>query len=233
MRGDMVLRSHCNACTLTGGLAEHLPTRFLQYTQQNPARGNTMGNTALTLEHREATYEDILNLPEHLTGEIINGELYTQPRPTPAHARASSALGAKYVPPFDFGDNGPGGWIILDEPELHLGSKPHIIVPDLAGWRRERLPALPETAWFETAPDWVCEVMSPSTAGKDRVKKMPVYAEFGVGHLWLVDPLEKTLEAYRLHEGQWLRIGAWADDDVARIEPFEAVELSLTTLWAV
>lgn len=192
-----------------------------------------MGNTALTLEHREATYEDILNLPEHLTGEIINGELYTQPRPTPAHARASSALGAKYVPPFDFGDNGPGGWIILDEPELHLGSKPHIIVPDLAGWRRERLPALPETAWFETAPDWVCEVISPSTAGKDRVKKMPVYAEFGVRHLWLVDPLEKTLEAYRLHDGQWLRIGAWADDDVARIEPFEAVELSLTTLWAV
>lgn len=192
-----------------------------------------MGNTALTLEHREATYEDILNLPEHLTGEIINGELYTQPRPTPAHARASSALGAKYVPPFDFGDNGPGGWIILDEPELHLGSKPHIIVPDLAGWRRERLPALPETAWFETAPDWVCEVISPSTAGKDRVKKMPVYAEFGVRHLWLVDPLAKTLEAYRLHDGQWLRIGAWADDDVARIEPFEAVELSLTTLWAV
>lgn len=192
-----------------------------------------MGNTARILEHREATYEDLCNLPEHLTGEIINGELYTQPRPTPAHVRASSALGAKFVPPFDFGENGPGGWIILDEPELHLGSKPHIIVPDIAGWRRERMPALPTTAWFETAPDWACEVISPPTAGKDRVKKMPIYAEFGVQHLWLVDPLERTLEAYRLHNGQWLRIGAWSDDDVARIEPFDAVELNLKTLWSV
>ncbi|MGB3919122.1 MAG: Uma2 family endonuclease [Thiothrix litoralis] len=192
-----------------------------------------MGNTARILEHREVTYEDLCNLPEHLTGEIINGELYTQPRPTPAHARASSALGAKFVPPFDFGENGPGGWIILDEPELHLGSKPHIIVPDIAGWRRERMPSLPTTAWFETAPDWVCEVISPSTAGKDRVKKMPIYAEFGVQHLWLVDPLERTLEAYRLHDGQWLRIGAWADDEAARIEPFDAVELNLKSLWSV
>lgn len=191
-----------------------------------------MGNTVRQQEFREATYEDLLALPEHLTGEIINGELYTQPRPTPAHARASSALGAKYVPPFDFGDNGPGGWVILDEPELHLGDRPHIIVPDIAGWKRTRMPRLPETAWFETAPDWVCEVISPSTAGKDRVKKMPLYAEFGVQHLWLVDPAERTLEAYRLLEGQWLRIGAWVDDDIARIEPFAAVELTLTTLWS-
>lgn len=180
---------------------------------------------------REATYEDLCQVPDNLVAEIIDGELYTQPRPAPRHAHASSRLGAEVTYPFDLGRNGPGGWIILDEPELHLGPRPQIIVPDLAGWRRERMPELPETAWFELAPDWVCEVLSPTTALHDRIRKMPIYAEYQVQHLWLVDPLQKTLEAYRLQAGKWLLLGAWAEDDTARIEPFEAIELTLTVLW--
>jgi Uma2 family endonuclease len=123
---------------------------------------------------RRATYEDLLQVPEHLVAEIIHGQLVTHPRPAPRHARASSSLGDELVSPFDKGRGGPGGWWILDEPELHLGA--HVLVPDLAGWRRERMRSLPDTAWFELAPDWVCEVLSPGTARLDRVEKLPIYA---------------------------------------------------------
>ena len=129
-------------------------------------------------QRKPATYQDIIDLPENLVGEIIDGELYVQPRPAPRHARPSSLLGGKLTGPFDEGTGGPGGWWILDEPELHLDR--HIEVPDLAGWRRERMPKLPDTAWFELVPDWVCEVPSPGTARKDRAKKMPLYAAQGV-----------------------------------------------------
>jgi Uma2 family endonuclease len=130
---------------------------------------------------KPATYQDILDAPENLVAEIINGELHTQPRPAPHHSRASSSLGDELVSPFDKGRGGPGGWWILDEPELHLGHD--VLVPDIGGWRRERMPRLPDTAWFELAPDWVCEVLSPGTARKDRVLKMPLYARYGVQHL--------------------------------------------------
>jgi Uma2 family endonuclease len=119
--------------------------------------------------------------------------------------------------------------LIFDEPELHLDSE--IMVPDLAGWRRERMPELPETAWFETAPDWGCEVLSPSTARDDRVIKMPLYARFGVGHLWFVDPILKTLEAYELKEGQWSLLATLKDENPVRLAPFDAVEFSLGDLW--
>lgn len=145
---------------------------------------------------RPATYADIEALPEHLVGEIIFGVLHTHPRPAPRHSRATSRLGIEIGGPFDRGRGGPGGWIILDEPELHLG--PHVIVPDIAGWRRERMPRLPETAWFETPPDWVCEVLSPSTARIDRTDKLAVYAAFNVSHAWYVDPVAKTLEVFAL-----------------------------------
>ncbi len=192
-----------------------------------------MSNAARQLDSREATYEDLLQVPENLIAEIINGQLYTQPRPAPRHARIASVLNGTMGLPFDFGGHGPGGWVFLFEPELHLGPKPHILVPDLAGWRRERFPALPDTAWIEIAPDWVCEIVSPATNAKDRVDKMPIYATQGVQFLWLVDPDAKTLEAYRLHEGQWLRGGAWAEEAVARVEPFDAIELELKTLWSI
>ena len=180
---------------------------------------------------RKPSYEDILALPEHLVGEILAGELYTHPRPAPRHARAYSALGYLVGGPFDGGKGGPGGWWILDEPELHLG--PDVIVPDLAGWRRERLPALPETAWFELAPDWVCEILSPGTARTDRAIKMPIYAREGIPHLWLVDPDARTLEVYqRQHNGHWLLLTTLKEDDPVKQTPFDAVSFSLQDLWA-
>jgi Uma2 family endonuclease len=178
---------------------------------------------------RHATYEDLLQVPEHLVAEIVNGRLVTHPRPAPRHLRASSRLGGELDGPFDQGRGGPGGWWILDEPELHLG--PQVLVPDLAGWRRERMPKLPETAWFELAPDWVCEVMSPSTARIDRVEKLPIYAAAGVGHVWLIDPILRTLEAFALHEAQWLLLGVREGTDQVSLPPFDAVSFDLSGLW--
>jgi Uma2 family endonuclease len=179
---------------------------------------------------RRATYEDLLAVPEHLVAEIINGTLVTMPRPASLHARASSRLGAELDGPFDRGRGGPGGWILLDEPELHLHGD--VLVPDLAGWRRERMPELPDASAFELAPDWICEVLSPSTAATDRAEKLPIYAREQVGHVWLVDPIAKTLEAFHLESGRWVLLGAWRDDAKVRAAPFEAFELELAGLWA-
>lgn len=177
-----------------------------------------------------ATYDDLLALPENLVGEIVHGVLYSHPRPAPKHAVAGSVLGAHLVSPFRLGRGGPGGWWILDEPEYHLGK--HVLVPDLAGWRRERMPVMPETAWFELTPDWVCEILSPGTARLDRVKKMPLYAEAGVEHLWLVDPDLRTLETYAREGQRWMLLGSHADQDFVRAPPFDAIELELASLWA-
>jgi Uma2 family endonuclease len=180
---------------------------------------------------RAATYEDIVALPENLVGEILHGQLHTQPRPAPRHARAYSALGGSLGGPFDWGVDGPGGWWIFDEPELHLGG--HVLVPDVAGWRRERMPSLPETAWFELAPDWVCEILSPGTARTDRAIKMPIYAREGIPHLWLVDPDARTLEVYHCQpDGHWLLLATLKEDDAVQQPPFEAVSFSLAMLWA-
>lgn len=179
---------------------------------------------------RRATYEDLLRVPEHLVAEIIDGELVTQPRPASAHALAASVLGADLGTPFHRGKGGPGGWILLYEPELHLHGD--VLVPDFAGWRRERMPEVPDAAAFELAPDWVCEVLSPSTAATDRTGKLPLYARERVRHLWLVDPAARTLEACRLEAGRWLLLGAWRDNAKVRAEPFDAVELELGALWA-
>jgi len=179
---------------------------------------------------RHATYEDLLAVPAHLVAELINGALITNPRPAARHARAASSLGGELYGPFDRGKGGPGGWILLDEPELHL--RGDVLVPDLAGWRRQRMPELPDTAAFDLAPDWVCEVLSPSTAATDRAEKMPIYAREGVPHLWLVDPLAKTLEACRLENDRWTVLGTWRDDARVRVEPFAELELELAELWA-
>lgn len=181
------------------------------------------------MAHKRATYTDLMNLPEHVVGEIIDGELVTTPRPAPPHAVAASSLGMKLGPPFQFGDGGPGGWLILDEPELHLG--PDVLVPDLAGWRRERMPELPDAAWFELAPDWVCEVLSASTERRDRKQKLRIYARAQVCHAWLVDPILHTLEVLRLSGTNWVILGVHDEEDVVRAEPFEAIELALAVLW--
>lgn len=179
---------------------------------------------------RPATYDDLLALPEHVVGEIIDGELHVSPRPAPRHAVAASVLGGELGPPYHSGRGGPGGWWILDEPELHFGRD--VLVPDLTGWRRLRMASIPDTAYFTLAPDWVCEVVSPKTGRLDRLKKLPLYAREGVGHAWLIDPLQRTLEVMRLEQGRWVIVAVHGEADAVRAEPFEATELNLGLLWA-
>ncbi|MDR2216440.1 MAG: Uma2 family endonuclease [Nevskiaceae bacterium] len=179
---------------------------------------------------RPATYDDLFDLPENQVGEIIEGTLHAHPRPASEHALVSSSLGIDLGGPFQKGRGGPGGWWIVDEPELHLDA--NIFVPDLAGWRRERMPVYPKVKWFELVPDWVCEILSPGTARLDRQRKMPLYAAAGVPHLWLIDPDLRLLEAYENRQGQWTLIATHADDEVVRVPPFDAVALELSGLWA-
>ena len=190
--------------------------------------GATLRRATLPAPGR-ATYQDVLEAPAHRVAEIVDGVLYTHPRPAMPHAHASSSLGVKVGGPFHYDSGGPGGWWIVDEPELHLDDD--ILVPDLAGWRRERMPEFPETAYVTLAPDWGCEVLSPSTRKLDLCGKRPVYAREGVAHLWLVDPTDRTLEAFELREGQWVLIATAQDTDPVCIPPFEAVTFSLADLW--
>lgn len=176
-------------------------------------------------------YAELEALPENLTGEIINGQLYTQPRPTNPHALVSSGLGMDIGSAYHRGRGGPGGWWILDEPEIHFIRDTEVLVPDLAGWRRERMPRLPTDHRIEVVPDWVCEILSPSTARKGRMTKMPVYARYGVAYLWLVDPLAQTLEAFALREGRWTVIGQFQEQEVVSVEPFRDIALELGALW--
>jgi Uma2 family endonuclease len=179
---------------------------------------------------RPATYEDLVRLPDHLVAEIVDGELHASPRPAFAHVRAGSSLGVVIGGPYDHGHGGPGGWWILDELELHLGTD--VLVPDLAGWRKTRMPHRPETAYVALAPDWVCEILSPSTAVVDRARKLAIYAREGVAHAWLVDPALQTLEVFRLEGGRWVLLGTHAGDEVVRAEPFVEIDLELGLLWS-
>lgn len=192
------------------------------------------GRATLTLmsasNRGRATYQDVLDAPEHLVAEIINGELVTSPRPASLHARASSSIGGELYGPFDRGRGGPGGWVILDEPELHLLG--HVLVPDLGGWQRTRMPEMPDATAFELAPDWVCEVLSPSTAAMDRADKVPIYAQCGVSHVWLVDPVLQTVEALRLDAASYRLLATSRGNVKPRIEPFDAIELDLSALWS-
>lgn len=178
---------------------------------------------------RPATYEDVLNAPEHLIAEILDGELYTTPRPAVRHAVVASVLGSELGSPFQQGRGGPGGWWILFEPELHLGTE--VLVPDLAGWRRARVPQLPDAPALTIAPDWVCEILSPSTEALDRVLKLRTYANERVSHVWLVNPSSETLEVLRLEAGKWILVATSDGDESVRAEPFEAWSLELFRLW--
>jgi Uma2 family endonuclease len=178
---------------------------------------------------REATYADIEALPPNMVGQLINGELIAMPRPALEHALITSTLGARLNTAFQSGDGGPGGWWILDEPELHFGKD--VLVPDLAGWQRSRLPGRPRGPYLALAPDWVCEVLSPSTANVDRTLKRAIYAREGVEYVWLMDPLAYTLEVFRLQEGRWVERGSWSGDVRIRAEPFHAIELHLGAFW--
>ena len=180
-------------------------------------------------ETRRATYQDVLDAPPHKVAEVIAGTLHTHPRPAARHAWASSRLGGRLDGPFNPGAGGPGGWWIIDEPELHLGDD--IVVPDLAGWRRETMPEYPDGAYFTVAPDWVCEVLSPSTRQLDQGEKRDLFAREGVRHLWFVDPDARTLEAFELREGHWLLLATLVDDVPVSLPPFDAITFPLGALW--
>jgi Uma2 family endonuclease len=179
---------------------------------------------------RKATYADVLAAPEHLVAEVLGGVLHLQPRPAGPHAVATTVLGELLGPPFRRAKGGPGGWILLDEPELHLGED--IVVPDLAGWRRTTMDHVEDVAYFEIRPDWVCEVLSPSTAQIDRTKKLGIYAREGVGHLWYVDPLARVVEVMRLERERWTIVASHVSGAPLRLEPFDAIEIDIGELWS-
>lgn len=176
-----------------------------------------------------ATYADIEALPPHVVGEIIYGTLVTHPRPVPKHAVAHSGLNFELVGPFQRGKGGPGGWIFMTEPELHLGEQ--VVVSDLAGWKKERLTPFPTTAWIETAPDWICEILSHSTERYDRNEKRRIYAGAGVKFLWLLDPRVKVLECFTLVAGQWLLTNTFDQTAQVSAPPFESISFDLAPLF--
>lgn len=178
-------------------------------------------------ETRRTSYQDVLDAPEDQVAEIIGGALRVSPRPGMPSTSVASLLGAELITSCGRGRGGPGGWIILAEPELHLGDD--VLVPDLAGWHRSRLPAVLDAAFLTIPPDWVCEVVSPSSERTDRGEKLPIYASHGIGHAWLVHPRRRTVEVFRLHEGAWL--AADTDEVTVPIEPFDAIEIDLAALW--
>ena len=184
--------------------------------------------TAKPLKKR-ATYADLNDVPDNFVAEMFDGDLYASPRPAIRHAHAASVLGGKLMEPFHSGRDGPGGWVILHEPELHFGND--VLVPDLAGWRRERMPEVPDEAYITLAPDWVCEVLSPATETLDRGKKLRIYARENVAHAWLVDPLRRMLEVLSLESGLWTVLAVHEGRGDVRVAPFDAIELELGALW--
>ena len=177
-----------------------------------------------------ATREDLDGLPDGVRGEILDGEVIVSPRPLARSGRAQAGIGRFVGGPFDFDPGGPGGWWIVVEPEVEL-SRHQVFVPDLAGWRRTTLPSLPSSRPLSVRPDWACEILSPSTERFDRVRKADVYLESGVGHYWLVDVERRVLEAWEAAAGRWSRFGAFGDGDIARIAPFDAVEIDVGRLF--
>jgi Uma2 family endonuclease len=180
---------------------------------------------------KEATYQDVLDAPEHLVAEIIDGELFLSPRPAMPHTLAAGNLFGELFVPFSKGGNGgPGGWIIAPEPELHFGK--NVVVPDIAGWRRERLPVVENVNYMELAPDWLCEALSRSTEKLDRLKKMRVYARAGVPHVWLLDQRNRRVEIYQLEDGHYELIALFDETETVRAAPFDAIELPIADLFA-
>lgn len=177
-----------------------------------------------------AGYADVLAAPPHMIAEVTHGELHVQPRPALLHALVTSRLG-QLLAPFDGKRRQPGGWWIVDEPELHLGAPPDILVPDLAGWRHARMPEIAEVAFLTLAPDWVCEVLSPSTQRFDRAEKLEIYRREAVGHAWIIDPAARLLEAYALEHHRWVRVAVHHGDTVVAVDPFVAVAIDLSLLW--
>jgi Uma2 family endonuclease len=182
-------------------------------------------------EHKiiPATYADLEALPPNVVGEILFGSLETHPRPARRHTAAQSRIGGVLTPPFDFGSGGPGGWVFASEPELHLG--PHVVVPDIAGWRTEKITGASDGAYFDEVPDWVCEILSPATRTNDLGPKRRIYGNYGVQFMWFVDPPTQTLEVFQLQGKDWLLLNTFVGGDSVRAQPFDAITFSLALFW--
>ena len=179
---------------------------------------------------KPATYADIEALPENMVSEILFGSLVAHPRPSNPHIMAASTLGYLLGPPFHLGSGGgPGGWIIIDEPELHLG--PHVVVPDMAGWKRERFTEREDRPWFEVVPDWICKVQSPSTRANDLRSRRHMYAAYGVDYLWHIDPVAKLLEVFVQQDKNCLLPNTFIDQETVSAPPFDAISFPLGQLW--
>lgn len=176
-------------------------------------------------------YSELEALPDALIGEILNGQLHAHPRPGGKHVLVASNIGIEIGGPFHKGKGGPGGWWILIEPEIHLALDTEVVVPDVAGWRRERLPSIQDGHKFTVAPDWICEVISPSSESFDRNLKMPIYAQYGIPYFWLIDPLKQKLEAYCLENASWRSIGVFQGDKIISVDPFGSIQLKMSELW--
>ena len=184
---------------------------------------------AVATQRQQDLFAELADLPTNMVGEIIEGALYVHPRPAPRHAKAQLSLGAQIDAPFSQRPGGPPGWILLNEPELHIGE--HIVVPDIAGWRSERWSLPANQAFINIAPDWLAEILSPSTEKLDRSVKLDIYAEFGVKHCWYVHPVLRTLEVLELTNAKWSRVAVFKDDDAVTAPPFESHTFNLGTLW--
>ena len=187
------------------------------------------------VKDRPVTYQDVLDAPDGMRAEILDGELVMQARPMPEHDHVDSVLRTLLTAAFQLGGGGPGapgGWWIMREPELHFGDPNFRTVdPDLAGWRKERMPVIERRKRYDVVPDWVCEILLPSTARSDRMKKMPIYADVGVKDLWLADPANRSLETYTLENGRWVLLATYGEEGEIAIPPFGAVSLPLAELW--
>jgi len=186
----------------------------------------------LAVKEEAVSYQDVLDAPEGMRAEILDGEFVLQARPMPGHDFTQGGMMSVLHPAFQRGIGGPGGWWIISEPELHFGDRDHrTLVPDLAGWRRERMPVIDPAARYPVVPDWVCEILSPSTARTDRMLKMRIYADVGVRHLWIADPATRTLETYTLRDGHWTLLATHGDEGAVDAVPFAEVPLPLDALW--
>ena len=176
-----------------------------------------------------ATYQDVLDAPPHMVAELVDGKLHIQPRPAKRHVWARSVMGIEIGASFGRGMGGSGGWLIIDQPELHLGGD--VVVSDIAGWRRETMSEVMEGEYFTQAPDWVCEVLSPLTRQFDQGEKRAVYVREKVRHLWFLDPDAKSLEAFELRNGLWVLLETLVDDAPVLLPPFDAISFPLDALW--
>ena len=177
------------------------------------------------------TVDEWLREPAEKRYELIDGDLIEKAAPDFSHGSAQAGLIAHLHPWFHQRDGGdrPGGWWIASEVDVVLDDNG--FRPDIAGWRRERVPEMPKTRPVRVRPDWICEIVSESNATTDTIKKLRRYHQAGVPHYWLLDPATRTLAVYRHAAEGYQSVLVAEAGETARAEPFEAIELRIAALF--